>query len=107
MIHAAEKMFPMAWDVIETLELYELPVTFLTSDGAQQNRRFYTASASLRVYRTNARTCIDTKVTSTSSVIFPTSLRLLEIASAIRSVTQRVARWRYLIMYAYSLPIDV
>ncbi len=41
MIHAAEKMFPMAWDVIETLELYELPVTSLTSDGAQQNRRFY------------------------------------------------------------------
>ena len=62
----------------------------------------FTAFASLRVYRTNAKTCIDTKVTSTSSVMFPTSLRLLEIASAIRSVTQRVAKWRYVY-----IPIDI
>ncbi len=59
----------------------------------------FTASASQRVYRISAKTDIDTKVTSTSSVMFPTSLRLLEIASAIPSATQRAARWRYLIIY--------
>lgn len=30
---SAEKIFPMAWEVIEALELYDVP---LTSDGAQQ-----------------------------------------------------------------------
>ena len=33
-----EKIFPMTWEVIESLELYEIPVTSLTSDGAKENR---------------------------------------------------------------------
>ena len=36
-----EKIYPIAWEVIESLELYKIPVTSLTSDGAKQNRRFY------------------------------------------------------------------
>jgi len=31
----------MVWDVIEALELYNIPIVSLTSDGAKQNRRFY------------------------------------------------------------------
>ena len=40
-IHVAEKIFPVAWDVIEALELYDIPTVSLTSDGASANRRFY------------------------------------------------------------------
>ena len=36
-----EKVFPLAWEVIETLELYNIPVVSLTSDGAKSNRCFY------------------------------------------------------------------
>ena len=31
----------MAWEVIETLELYDIPVVSVTSDGAKPNRKFY------------------------------------------------------------------
>ena len=30
-----------AWEVIEALELFEIPVVSLVSDGAKPNRRFY------------------------------------------------------------------
>ena len=36
-----EKIFPAAWEVIEALELFEIPVVSLVSDGAKPNRRFY------------------------------------------------------------------
>lgn len=36
-----EKLFPVIWEVIETLELNLLPVISITSDGASHNRRFY------------------------------------------------------------------
>ena len=36
-----EKIFPLAWDVVEALELYNIPVVSFTSDGAKPNRRFY------------------------------------------------------------------
>ena len=39
--HAGEKIFPIVWEVIKSLELYDVPVTSLTSDGAKSNRRFY------------------------------------------------------------------
>lgn len=35
------QIFPLAWDVIEKLELYDIPVVSITSDGAKPNRRFY------------------------------------------------------------------
>ena len=34
-------MFPTAWDVIEALELYDIPVVSMVSDRAKPNRRFY------------------------------------------------------------------
>ena len=36
-----ESIFPLAWEVIESLEMYEIPVVSITSDGAKANRRFY------------------------------------------------------------------
>ena len=36
-----EKIFPPAWEVIEALELFDIEVVSLTSDGAKHNRRFY------------------------------------------------------------------
>ena len=36
-----EKLFPVVWEVIETLEINFLPVISVTSDGASPNRRFY------------------------------------------------------------------
>ena len=39
--HAGEKIFPLVWEVIEPLELFEIPVVSLTSDGAKPNLRFY------------------------------------------------------------------
>ena len=36
-----EKIFPLLWDVIEALELYDIPVVSHTSDGAKPNHRFY------------------------------------------------------------------
>ena len=36
-----EKLFPVVWEVIETLEINFLPVIAVTSDGASPNRRFY------------------------------------------------------------------
>ena len=36
-----EKIFPLVWEVIEALELYNIPVVSLTCDGAKSNRRFY------------------------------------------------------------------
>lgn len=41
MCNIGEKIFPLAWEVIEALELYEIPVVSLTSDGAKPNRWFY------------------------------------------------------------------
>lgn len=40
-IFTGEKIFPLAWEVIEALELYQIPVVSLTSDGAKANRKFY------------------------------------------------------------------
>ena len=34
-------MFPLVWEVTEALELYDIPVVSITSDGAKPNRRFY------------------------------------------------------------------
>ena len=31
-----EYVFPLVWDVIKTLELYDIPVVSLTSDGAKK-----------------------------------------------------------------------
>ncbi len=39
--HAGEKIFPIVWEVIKSLELYGILVTSLTSEGAKPNRRFY------------------------------------------------------------------
>ena len=36
-----ERIFPLVWEAIEALELYNIPVVPLTSDGAKSNRRFY------------------------------------------------------------------
>ena len=36
-----EKIFPVAWEVIEALELFDIPVVSVTSDGAKPNRKFY------------------------------------------------------------------
>ena len=38
---SGEKIFPAAWEVIEALELFEIPVVSLVSDGAKPNRRLY------------------------------------------------------------------
>ena len=35
------KLFPMVWDVIESLELSDLPVVAVTVDGASHNRHFF------------------------------------------------------------------
>ena len=40
-IHAGENIFPLVWEVVEALEMYDIPVVSLTSDGAKPNRRFY------------------------------------------------------------------
>ena len=40
-IFLGEKIFAVAWEIIESLELYNIPVVSLTSDGAKPNRRFY------------------------------------------------------------------
>ena len=39
---SGEKIFPAAWEVIEVLELFEIPVVSLVSDGAKPNRDFTT-----------------------------------------------------------------
>ena len=39
-LSVGEKIFPLAWEVIEALEMY-IPVVSLTSDGAKPNRCFY------------------------------------------------------------------
>lgn len=36
-----EKLFPVVWEVIETLDINFLPVIAITSDGASPNRCFY------------------------------------------------------------------
>ena len=40
-MHAGEKIFPLVWEVVAALEMYDIPVVSLTSDGAKPNRRFY------------------------------------------------------------------
>ena len=35
------KLFPMVWNVIESLELSDLPVVAVTADGASHNRLFF------------------------------------------------------------------
>lgn len=41
MYNTGDQIFPIAWDVIEALEMYNIPVVSLSSDGAKPNRRFY------------------------------------------------------------------
>ena len=41
LIKSGEMIFPLVWEVIEALEMYCIPVTSLTSDGAKPNLRFY------------------------------------------------------------------
>ncbi len=41
MLLSGEQIFPLVWDVVKSLELYDIPVVSLTSDGAKPNRRFY------------------------------------------------------------------
>ena len=36
-----DRLYPIVWKVIETLELNFLPIVSVTSDGASPNRRFY------------------------------------------------------------------
>ena len=36
-----EQIFSLAWEVVEAVEMYNLKVVSLTSDGAKPNRRFY------------------------------------------------------------------
>lgn len=36
-----DKLYPIVWEVIESLEMNLLPVISVTSDGASSNRRFY------------------------------------------------------------------
>ena len=36
-----EKMFPLVWDTVEALEMYDIPVVSLTSDRAKPNRRLF------------------------------------------------------------------
>ena len=38
---SGESLFPVIWKVFEALELHDLPVVSLTSDGASSNHRFY------------------------------------------------------------------
>ena len=38
---AGEKIYPLVWEVVESLELFDIAVVSLTSDGAKPNRRFY------------------------------------------------------------------
>ena len=40
-LFTGENIFPLIWEVIEALELHEIPVVSLTSDGAKSNRRVY------------------------------------------------------------------
>ena len=35
------EIFPLVWEAVEALEVFDIPVTSLTSDGAKPNRRFY------------------------------------------------------------------
>ena len=39
------KLFPMVWNVIESLELSDLPVVAVTADGASHNWHFFTSAA--------------------------------------------------------------
>ena len=41
MFNTGEKIFPIVWEVTEALELFDIQVVSLTSDGAKSNRRFY------------------------------------------------------------------
>lgn len=41
MFNTGEKIFPIVWEVTEALELYDIEVVSLTSDGGKPNRRFY------------------------------------------------------------------
>ena len=41
MIPIVAEMFPLAWSVVEALELYDIPAVSLTSDGAKPNKRFF------------------------------------------------------------------
>ena len=40
-IFTGENLFPVVWEVIQSLELYDIQVVSLSSDGAKSNRRFY------------------------------------------------------------------
>ena len=40
-LFTGEKLYPVVWEVIQSLELYGIEVISLTSDGAKPNRRFY------------------------------------------------------------------
>ena len=40
-VNAGEKIFPIVWEVTEALELFDVEVVSLTSDGGKPNRRFY------------------------------------------------------------------
>ena len=40
-LFTGEKLYPVVWEVIQSLELYGIEVISLTSDGAKTNRRFY------------------------------------------------------------------
>ena len=38
MFNTGEKIFPIVWEVTEALELYDIEVVSLTSDGGKPNR---------------------------------------------------------------------
>ena len=51
-----EKIFTPAWEVIEALELYKIPIVSLTGDGAKPNRKFFRMTQVSRTktpYKTN------------------------------------------------------
>ena len=41
---SGEKLYPLAWEVIEALEMNDLPVYFITCDGLSANRKFFRLS---------------------------------------------------------------
>ena len=71
----------MAWEVVEALELFNIPVVSITGDGAKSNRRFY------KICQTNKKTSVPYKSINpfqkNRDLYFFSDARLLEIASVI------------------------
>jgi len=92
-----EKLFPVVWDVIQSLELYDIQVVSLSSDGAKPNRRFYglcQEEPSTILYKTTNPYSANPLHACSDLFCFVTPLIFSKqqgIASAIHSHTQRAA----------------